>query len=304
MGEASPPALVPGAVRRLSALALPYSTRDRRATELAAEQPHSAELLELYRAVLSLQSPVFEWIRTSRWRKRLQSASDDDPSQPFEGLPVGKLEKRFGRFSAELAASGTDVLSTAGIALAEASARQRSELLRATLERADVDALADSLECETAALAFYSRAFLQAVLEASITAALEDDALENGVGKTNLACPRCGWPPQVAVLRDEAELKSRRLLVCALCATGWSFPRLACPGCDERDTEKLLCHEVESRPHLRIEECQACRCYLKTVDLRRDGTAVPLVEDIASVELDIWAEEKGLRKICPNLLGL
>jgi formate dehydrogenase maturation protein FdhE len=73
------------------------------------------------------------------------------------------------------------------------------------------------------------------------------------------------------------------LATCSLCATEWSFRLLTCPNCEENDPAKLSYHER---------------------DLRQLGTAVPLVEDIASVELDIWAQERGLQKIERNVLGL
>ena len=40
------------------------------------------------------------------------------------------------------------------------------------------------------------------------------------------------------------------------------------------------------------------------MDVRADGLAVPVVDEIASVELDVWASEQGLEKIQRNLLGL
>lgn len=40
------------------------------------------------------------------------------------------------------------------------------------------------------------------------------------------------------------------------------------------------------------------------MDLRVTGLAVPLVDDLATPELDLWAAEQGLEKIAPNLLGL
>ena len=57
-------------------------------------------------------------------------------------------------------------------------------------------------------------------------------------------------------------------------------------------------------PHVRVEECKTCGSYLKSVDLRQNGNAVPLVEDIATVELDVWADEHELWKIQRNLFGL
>ena len=57
-------------------------------------------------------------------------------------------------------------------------------------------------------------------------------------------------------------------------------------------------------PHVRVEECRACQTYIKTVDLRTNGLAVPLVDEIASVELDLWAREQGMVKLQRNVLGL
>ncbi len=40
------------------------------------------------------------------------------------------------------------------------------------------------------------------------------------------------------------------------------------------------------------------------VDLRAQGDAVPLVDELAAVELDIRAQEQGLTKLRVNVLGL
>ena len=37
--------------------------------------------------------------------------------------------------------------------------------------------------------------------------------------------------------------------------------------------------------------------------MRKEGLAVPDLEDIASVSLDLWAQEKGYVKFERNLLG-
>lgn len=67
---------------------------------------------------------------------------------------------------------------------------------------------------------------------------------------------------------------------------------------------RLAYHETDAWPHVRVHECETCGTYLKEIDLRRDGRAMPLVDDIATVELDLWAAEQGLEKIERNLLGL
>ena len=45
------------------------------------------------------------------------------------------------------------------------------------------------------------------------------------------------------------------------------------------------------------------RHYIKSVDLTVDGLAVPEVDELAAIPLDLWATERGYAKITPNLLA-
>ena len=56
-------------------------------------------------------------------------------------------------------------------------------------------------------------------------------------------------------------------------------------------------------PHVRIEGCHSCRRYLIDVDVGRDARAVPEVDELAALPLDLHAAELGLTKITPNLMG-
>jgi len=47
----------------------------------------------------------------------------------------------------------------------------------------------------------------------------------------------------------------------------------------------------------RADRCDTCRTYLKTIDLTGNRLALPLVDDIASVALDLWAVEQGYRRL-------
>jgi formate dehydrogenase maturation protein FdhE len=46
----------------------------------------------------------------------------------------------------------------------------------------------------------------------------------------------------------------------------------------------------------RVDTCAACHGYIKTVDLRAPGTkeVVPLVDDVATLPLDLWAQDRGV----------
>ena len=56
-------------------------------------------------------------------------------------------------------------------------------------------------------------------------------------------------------------------------------------------------------PHLRIESCASCARYLIDVDLGSDPGAVPEVDELAALPLDLYAVDHGLTKITPNLMG-
>ena len=55
---------------------------------------------------------------------------------------------------------------------------------------------------------------------------------------------------------------------------------------------------------MRVDACDSCRHYLKSIDLGRLGLAVPLVDEVAAAALDLWALEHGYEKIELNLVGL
>jgi FdhE protein len=116
-------------------------------------------------------------------------------------------------------------------------------------------------------------------------------------------CSFCGARPVAAVLRVEGE-GAKRSLVCSLCGTEWMYRRIVCPNCGEANNDKLPVYKAEDINYVRVEACDSCRCYLKSVDLTLNGLAVPVVDELATVALNIWAEESGYVKLEPNLLGL
>jgi formate dehydrogenase accessory protein FdhE len=109
--------------------------------------------------------------------------------------------------------------------------------------------------------------------------------------------------PLCAVLRPEGE-GAKRFLLCAVCATEWEFNRIRCPACGNDDKDTLPVYTSDQFPHIRLEACDACHTYLKSIDLTKNGLAVPEVDEIAAVALDLWAADKGYTKLRVNLLGL
>lgn len=116
-------------------------------------------------------------------------------------------------------------------------------------------------------------------------------------------CPCCGDRPVVGVLREQGH-GAGRLLVCGRCATEWPAPRMVCPSCAAIDVQALPVFRADAWPAIRIESCERCQHYLKSIDLTVDGAAVPMVDDLASLPLDLWAADQGLRRLRPGLLRL
>ena len=122
-------------------------------------------------------------------------------------------------------------------------------------------------------------------------------------GETPSLCPLCSGKPLVGVLRQEGD-GGKRSLICALCAHEWNYRRILCPDCGAEDPHKLAVYSAEGIAHVRVEACDVCRHYIKTVDLTKDGRAVPVVDDLATIPLDLWAREHGYEKLQVNLLGM
>ena len=97
---------------------------------------------------------------------------------------------------------------------------------------------------------------------------------------------------------------ARRFLVCALCGGEWSVFRILCPACFEEDPQKLPSFAAESHSAVRIEACETCRRYVKSIDLSADARPSPEVDDLVSLSMDLWAREQGFERIEPGLAGL
>ena len=118
-----------------------------------------------------------------------------------------------------------------------------------------------------------------------------------------LDCPWCSQPPQTGCLRPQGEGVALDL-VCGLCLRRRGFPRTRCAGCNESSESKIANLTAPDFPHLRIQACETCHGYFLVVDLSRDPAAIPEVDELAGLPLDLWAVEHGYQKLLANLAGL
>ncbi len=105
-------------------------------------------------------------------------------------------------------------------------------------------------------------------------------------------CPVCGGAPEFAVLIEET---GARHLLCSRCRSQWLYRRLGCPFCNNTDHSKLLYYPSEDQVY-RLYVCQACKHYLKAIDLRQATHRVVLaVEPLLTVAMDLAAREQGYK---------
>ncbi|MDD5711558.1 MAG: formate dehydrogenase accessory protein FdhE [Smithellaceae bacterium] len=103
-------------------------------------------------------------------------------------------------------------------------------------------------------------------------------------------CPICGREPKIGEISEEGP----RFLFCSQCGYEWHFQRIKCPFCGNEEQQSLAYFSVEEDERYRVDVCNVCKRYIKTVDLRDTGEKVNLdVEDIATLHLDMLANEEG-----------
>jgi hypothetical protein len=272
-----------------------YPARIQRAELLAVRYPASSEILSFYKHIAEWQRRFYESLPKFWGKQPVAPANGSIRSE----LNVPILLVAFKEFLSDMSGAGpSPVALRARFLKDEAESRWAAILEQAWsegLHEFGEDAVAD--DDREPLDEFLTRAFLQPYAEFVVGAMLPP-----ALTMTVCRCPRCNSLPVAGVLRPEGD-GGKRMLLCAQCSQEWDFRRILCASCGEETEAKLPVYVAEQFPHIRMECCDTCKCFLRTIDLTKDGNAVPMVDDIAAVPLSLWAEEKGYRRIQLNLLG-
>jgi formate dehydrogenase maturation protein FdhE len=277
-----------------------WAERRRRTAELRDRRPFARELLDFYAVLLSVQQDAFRDAVTTR--------------PPPDRLDAYVAELVMPSIVDVTMAVGPDTLrAAAGARFDEGDLRAivKAWLLGESLPPVDT---------------FLARASTSPVLEA-----LDDRAAAAFAGgRSERTCPRCGGPPQLSYFAPAGEdlATGPRRLVCARCHASWGYARMTCAACGEDSSARLTIFSEEGTasgergsvvrglptgakpdaptavfPHVRVEACETCKRYLLNIDLAADASAVPLVDEMTAIPLDLYARERGFSKITPNLMG-
>jgi FdhE protein len=255
------------------AVAPPWEQRRHRANELRRRWPHTEEMLRLYVALTGVQE-----------RASLAALADRPTPADLAGYVAARV----------MPAIRGATIDAGPFALVEA-VRGDAIVSEAAIHRW----LAG--EAQSPVEDYLARASCAPVLEVLGPVSPLPRASHPG------GCPRCGGLPQLSYLGESGELlvTAPRHLLCARCGASWIHERMACPACDERSAARLPIFSDDERfPALRVDACETCRHYLITVDERKDPAAVPVVDELAALPLDLHARERGFAKIAPNLMGI
>lgn len=90
-------------------------------------------------------------------------------------------------------------------------------------------------------------------------------------------CPICGALPGIAIIKEGTSV---RWLHCSECAHEWSFSRVICPGCGNKDQKTMTYFLVEDKELESTFVCEECSRYLITLNK---------VSDLADIDADIMA---------------
>lgn len=262
--------------------------------------PFAAEGLRFYARVAELQRELYGAAPL------LAGAA-----KPWEFLPLRQalanpaLLPRFAAFAAVVAKIAPEPLASAGALFAHASTEEHRLAIDAFLrgglsaqcgpEEADELGGGDGSRLQERLLAWL---FLQPFAE--FLAERREPAI---TALAPLACPMCGGNPIVGVLRPEGD-GGRKSLICMLCAHEWAFRRIYCPACGEEREPYMGFYAAPEIANVRVDVCDTCHTYIKTVDLTKSALAVPVVDELAAIPLDLWARQHGYSKLQNNALGI
>jgi len=264
-----------------------WKRRIARAETLGDEYGFASEILRFYAAILRFQESFS--VELERAVAPVGVGAAPDPNPFARSLPQ-TLARRFGDL--------LSVVEQNGPAPLQRSARElRDEGEDSHLRLLDASWSGES-DSQTGSSDFFARAFLQ-----PYASGVRLRSNLRWTGPTPFLCPFCKRKPSVGVLRPLGD-GGQRSLVCSFCLAEWEFRRIVCPGCGEEDHAKLPVYTAKELKHVRVEACDSCKTYIKTVDMTTNGLAEPMVDEMASIPLDVWAQKQAYTKLQMNLMQL
>ena len=272
----------------------------KRVVAIVKERPSHKEVLEFFKDILTEQHTILSKVQTAP----VEIDEDGSKERLMQGFPL--VEKR--ALTLDIPSVSRLFKRLCKVMSRSKKASQDAKQITRALKNKEIDllelfkqgdsnnieyinALARKLGVKEDVLTFLVRNSTKPIYEAyskELNKYINQEQWSRGY------CPICGSEPFMSEFKEEGA----RFLVCASCGYEWRFNRLRCPFCENANHEKLryFYAEKEGRAY-RIDVCDQCKRYIKTIDTNVLGNEViPIIEDAGTLFLDVLAVNEGYSK--------
>ncbi len=192
-------------------------------------------------------------------------------ANPYMREQVKKIEVEFGRKKIEL-----------------------KTLLKGGFNERKIEQTADKIGLDRKVFSFFSQESIRPSIEAGVEKISNELDTETWMKDF---CPICGSLPSLSLLKEEV---GKRYLLCSFCGYQWRNSKLICTFCGNKDQDSLRYFYGEGEEIYRIDTCEKCHQYIKTIDQRNIEFIDLVLEDLATLHLDLLASQKGYKRPVPN----
>jgi len=272
---------------------------------LISKKPEYTEILRFYEQIAELQSSASPrlYLKLPKTEKVITSISEK------EGFPLIRRDEfmidvpaasaLFEAICSSVKNTNEKIGNSIRI-LEEAfsvNALRREDLLKHHADEAYIDSVTRDFDIDISILKFLIHMSIYPSLHSNAEMLKDQFDLKQWLRGY---CPICGSSPHMSQFNTEGQ----RSYLCSFCGFEWPGERLKCPFCENTDHKKLHYFYAEGDEAYRVDLCDNCNQYIKTVDSRKLDYEPDLeLEDILTIHLDILASEKGYKRPVASLWG-
>jgi len=274
----------------------------KRTQDLKKKRPGYEKMLDFFEGIIEEQEKIkpslkLESISLKKEWKRLLT-KEGFPLLQKEDFPLD-VDASFKLFQSfcEMAEEANPVLAEQAKKVRKALEMKKldlTDLLKKGFKEKKITEKAEELGIDSRIFLFLLQNATKPSIEAGmkqIQKDIESEHWSKGI------CPVCGSLPHLSLLREEI---GKRFLLCSYCGHPWPAERFLCPFCESRDQDSLHYFYAEGEEAYRIDVCEKCRHYIKTIDTRKMDPIDPQLEDLATLHLDLLATRKGYQRPVPS----
>jgi FdhE protein len=273
-----------------------------RIQQIKKKRPGYGEILDFYQKVKEAQDQVkaslkIDPIRLKKeWKELL--AKEGFSLIPKEEFPLDiEASDKLFRDLCQIGKEANPHMAEQVKKIKEATDHKKidlKKLLEKEVKEQRIEQTADELGLDKKVLLFLVQSSIKPSIEAGmeqLRGELDPETWRKG------CCPICGSLPSLSLLKEEV---GKRYLLCSYCGYQWRVDRLFCPFCNNKDQGSLHYFYGEEEETHRIDLCDQCHRYVKTIDYRNLQESDPVLEDLATLHLDVLATQKGYKRPVRN----